>query len=211
MLRNRKTGFMQWLHKNFTRAASHFSFAVLILILVASPASATTVFSDSWFDDSGGANRTYEEGEAVTGLYVVGCGLTEANYGDDWELHSVRATTTIRSPNGRVVTLTSTVYYNWNQGSSFTARAEPKLQWDIYNPENGDYIVSTRHFSTCPSTELGNTTDRVKRGQSMSCWDLGGIRGQDVQDCFYRPITPCVVNCRPDEIVLLEFHPTAAR
>lgn len=132
-----------------------------LLLFTASSAFAVTTYSDTSFDDSGAD-------EGVT--YVVGYGVTEANYNDDWELHSVRATTTIRSPLGRTFTLTRYQWYNASQGSSFTAIAEPTLLWD-WN-DTGDYLISTRHYSTCPATELGTTSYRANYTADSSTNDI---------------------------------------
>jgi len=104
---------------------------------------AVNTYSDSWLDDSDPYN-----------VFVVGSGLTEANYSDDWELHSVRVTTTLRSPSGRTVTRTN---YTWTNGGTYSARAEPSLMWD-WNDVDGNYTVNSHHYSTCPATELGTTS-----------------------------------------------------
>lgn len=104
---------------------------------------AVNTYSDSWLDDSNPNNG-----------FIVGCGVTEANYDDDWELHSVRVTATLRSPNGRTATRTK---YTWENGGAYSAHAEPQLAWD-WNDVDGNYTVSSHHYSTCPATELGTTS-----------------------------------------------------
>lgn len=164
-----------------------------VCIFAVSSAYATTVYSDSWLEGSDPAGSTYEEGGTIENSYrVIGCGLTEANYGDDWELHSVRAATTVRSPNGRSFTRTAAVYYTWNQGSNFTARAESSLSWD--SSDMGDYIVSTRHYSTCPATELGSTGLVTKVGVSISCYELISFNSA-TRIATLRRIEPCDTHC----------------
>ncbi len=83
----------------------HLLASVVFICFFAVPSiPAVTVYSDGWADAS--------DPNAVN---IVGYGMTEANYDDDWELHSVRASTTIRSPSGRSFTRTNSIYYTWNQ------------------------------------------------------------------------------------------------
>lgn len=145
MLLNDIRGFKQSPQRNAGRTGFHLLTSLIFIgVFAVASASAVTVYSDAWADTTD-----------PTAVRIVGCGLTEANYGDDWELHSVRSTTTLRSPSGRSFTQTKAVYYTWNQGSTFTVRAEPTL---LFQEETGDYIISTRHYSTCPATELGTTS-----------------------------------------------------
>lgn len=157
-----------------------FITALLLSLYAALPVSATTTYSDSWID-----------GSHPDAAYIVGFGLTEANVGDDWELHAVRATTTLRSPNGRTITRTAAVYYSWSTGSSFTARVEPTLMFDPN--DMGDYIISTRHYSTCPATELGLTSALLALSYSRNV--LHRVNNSD----FYFINDDCVSRCPLDE------------
>lgn len=73
-----------------------FTIAIFVGCLAMSQASvkAVTVWSDAWVDDSNPDQA-----------FIVGCGVTEATYDDDWGLQSVKVTVTLRSPNGRTATL----------------------------------------------------------------------------------------------------------
>jgi hypothetical protein len=112
MLLNNMKGFKQLNQDDAVTIGFHLLASLVFICFFAVPsAPAVTVYSDGWADASD-----------PNAVYMVGCGLTEANYGDDWELHSVRATTTIRSPSGRSFTRANSIYYTWNQGSIFTVR-----------------------------------------------------------------------------------------
>lgn len=128
-----------------------FTIAIFIGFFAMSQASvkAVTVWSDSWIDDSASENSPAD----ASAILVVGCGVTEATYDDDWELQSVKVTTTLRSPNGRTATLSD---HTWSNRTTYSAIAEPKMQWD-WN-DTGDYLINSHHYSTCPPTELGHSS-----------------------------------------------------
>lgn len=172
-------------HRTLSSIVKIFIAIFFVNVVAMVSVSATSVYSDVWSDDSNPDSP-----------FMVGCGVTEANYGDDWELHNVRATTTIRKPNGASATRTSAVYYSWSSGSSFTARAEPVLLWDW--SEVGDFIVSTRHYSTCPATELGNTSTSSRVGVSTAYYleSFDRIDGT----CDYSPLSGCNVTCKPSTV-----------
>lgn len=185
MLVNFTTKIMQRAWRFISHNAFRFlTMLMFTFVVAASTAHATTVYSDSWLDDSN-----------ADGGFIVGCGLTEVNYGDDWELHQIRATTTIRSPDGRTATRTGIRHYDWSQGSTFTVRAEPLLAWDFN--DTGDYRVSTRHYSTCPATELGTTADIIRVGVSNAVY----VSVQSQPDgCIYRIVNNCNTTCKTTEI-----------
>lgn len=122
-----------------------FTIALLIGCFVMSQASvkAVTTWSDMWADDSNPDQA-----------FIIGCGVTEATYDDDWELQSVKVTVTLRSPNGRTSILSD---HTWSNRTTYSAIAEPRLNWDLI--EGGNFTVSSHHYSTCPPTELGNTSE----------------------------------------------------
>lgn len=107
--------------------------------------------------------------------YIVGCGVTEANYGDDWELHNVKVVTTLRSPNGRSFTRTNSVYYTWSQGSNFAARAEPTLTVD--ENDVGDYTLSSTFSSACPVTPLGTASMSIRIAIAVTNYIFNGLEG----------------------------------
>lgn len=195
MLHHSKSLLARWLRGEYRMTVSfRLIFSLIFVSLVtASPASAVTTYSDTSLDDSGADDGT---------IYVVGYGVTEANYDDDWELHSVRATTTIRSPLGRTFTLTRWQWYNASQGSSFTAIAEPTLPWD-WN-DAGDYLINTHHYSTCPPTELGTTSERAPYSPDTSTNDVyfGFVESAAVGSpptvyCYYDACSDTINNRNP--------------
>ena len=132
-----------------------FMWAIVLFVSVfygsAKPVQAVATYQDVW-----------GVGDDTASQYIVGCGVTEANYGDDWELHNVKVVTTLRSPNGRSITRTNSVYYTWSQGSNFAARAEPTLIGD--ENDLGDYTLSSTYSSACPVTPLGSAFIRFPVG-----------------------------------------------
>lgn len=101
----------------------------------------SSFYSDSWIDSSGPG-------------YLVGCGITEIGYGDmdtpGQRLHSADVDVTITSPSGRTQTRTSR--------GSWYACATPTLLFDPN--DTGDYVVRSRHYSSCPVTDFGTTSLR---------------------------------------------------
>lgn len=142
------------------------------------------IYSDVWGDG-------YEN----TNLY--GCGITQ-DYSNYYN-HSYWVVSTITSPAGRTVSATSYT-------SSSYARVDlsmPLSGNDFNDNDLGLYNMVTRHWLNCPymgfAYPSGTTTAKVKVGISTSCFYFFGF---DSGDCFYRPISPCDVKCRPDNILL---------
>lgn len=155
---------------------------------------AVSSYSDSWVDNP------YQEPDSVarntSGVYIVGCGVTEANYDDDWELHSIKVTTTIRSPNGRSFTLSTRT---WNNHSTYSAVAEPKLQFS--SGDLGTYTTTSHHYSTCPSTDFGYTSIPLYIGLSAESY-TGLIPIPGFNACKYTTPT-CIGRCtKPDGALL---------
>lgn len=160
-----KSRFVQSRQSSFATFSLYFRAAVFfvgLFIISSTSVQAVATYQDAW-----------GEGDDADVQYIVGCGVTEANYGDDWELHNVKAVTTLRSPNGRSVTRTRSVYYTWNDGSSFAARAEPVLLGD--ESDIGDYTLSSTFSSACPATPLGTAFFRFPVGTFRQTYGYRGF------------------------------------
>ncbi len=138
-------------------ATSSFFIGITVLFIFLFVGSTKPVQAFATYEDAWGV------GDDAESQYIVGCGVAEVNVGDDWELHNVKATVTLRSPSGRSNTRISNVYYTWSQGSNFAARAEPTLIGD--GSDIGDYTLNSRYESVCPVTNLGTAFVRIPVGR----------------------------------------------
>jgi len=131
--------------RNGIAAISLRLFAVVMFVglftVLSTSADAESSYSDSWVESN--PNTTS----------IVGCGVTRAEYYEDYHMVSVQ--TTITSPNGR----SDTDYggaYGAQYKRPYIARAEPLLTYSLNDV--GNYIVDSHHFSDCPQTDFGTTS-----------------------------------------------------
>lgn len=195
MLPNSTTKFAQCRQGSIS-AMSLRLFVALIFVSFFAVSSGTvravSCYSDSWVDDSGVADGViYEEGDARSGPFVVGCGVTQMYYNSRWsEFHEAEVDTTITSPNGRSITVTGEGEGGASNGT-FSARAEAPLLWD-WN-DLGDYTVTSHHYSECPVADFGYTYYGITIGASKIV-----MRQVSPGSYAFRTIEPCNVRCRLD-------------
>jgi len=126
-------------------------------------------YSDSWFVAPSNQNTIYEEGDVVSGYYVVGCGVTDETYNNYG--HACSVNTTLTSPNGHIASS------SFSSDGSY-AQAEAAIDWDFNDPEPGEFSVESEHSYFCPIAyrdfNLGASYDIVIVGSSLTCYVKDG-------------------------------------
>lgn len=166
-------------------------FVVSFFVLLQGKAKAESCYTDAWADDSEvPAGMFYEDGDVRAGPNMVGVGITEIEYFEEY--HDAVAVTTITSPNGRVVSVRDYEHSRY-QRTGFSAVAEATLIWNYDDP--GNYTIITEHSSTCPFIDFGTTQSDWYLGVSVNTmkFESGGTAPNN--PALYFSIPNCNVTC----------------
>jgi hypothetical protein len=137
------TPYVELFGLNFIKANYGFILiAISLAFLTTLPVLGQSEYSDAYTVDSSNNSYnpdtdTFNMGDNVPPLDLIGVGVSEASY--DSNTYSTSTTTTLTTPSG------ANVVTNFSSGYSY-ARAEAfSLQLDPDTAEEGDYTVSSEH------------------------------------------------------------------
>lgn len=182
---------------NLVAISLHLVAVVVLCLFSVSPALGQNTYSDVWFDDSGmDYEREYNDGEAIYGAYVVGCGVTDGSY-----THSYYVDTVEKGPTGSTASGSSGRRVGY-------ARRDLSLSWD-WTGEGGYFTEDTEHWARCPGDDLnyysiGTTFNLLLPGLSKMCYEQ---KDQDILYAYYDPVGQCKLSttCYPPTTDMLRY------
>lgn len=185
-------GLLSLVERKSVRTAGFCIAAVFVFCFLApSDARAGYNYSDAWAEGpTSGSPIMIEQGEPWPGPTIVGCGVTQNDYGTTW--HTTGASTTITSPNGRTS-------YNSAYTNSSYACAETSLLFA--GTDCGDYMVTSSHMGCCALRGCCSNSPGTSASVSIGISHLkmrfnttyplpGGGVGYE-----YVKVDPCEVTC----------------